>query len=309
MGIRFRWNGYACWEIQLPSGKVWLTDPYIDHCPTCKISYTQLTGADYITVSHAHADHSQDVGAVAGRFDSKIYASPEAVEWMKFYFDLPEGRFVRTAHQQSYMLEGGEKLTTFKGRHIDVPAVYRRQYKQVTGKESDPKWTDQEVTQNLMALSRRRTEQAARPAAPPPVLPPEEQELRRRYSARSAMNADHQRTYLLETTDNMRIYFYEGGIEQDLIDIVKENVRSNVTIMMCNRANEPEYGHMAALTGAEIVMANHHDNTPNDHATYLTANIMFDHTVKENPRAKPFNPIRGQWYELGIGVAAAGAAL
>ena len=66
---------------------------------------------------------------------------------------------------------------------------------------------------------------------------------------------------------------------------------------------------MPALTDSEIIMASHHDNAPNYHATYLTANIMFDHAIKENPKAKPFNPIRGQWYKLGIGVAAAGAAV
>ena len=117
------------------------------------------------------------------------------------------------------------------------------------------------------------------------------------------MSPDHQRTYLLETTDGLRIYFFEGGIEQDIMDIVKENVRANVAIMMCNRANEPEYAQLAALSGAEVVMPNHHDNTPNDRSTYMTAKVMFDHLASINGKAKPFNPIRGQWYELGVSLA------
>jgi len=47
-------------------------------------------------------------------------------------------------------------------------------------------------------------------------------------------------------------------------------------------------------------MAKHHDNATNDYATYLTANIMFDHAINEDPIAKPLKPIRGQWYEWGL---------
>ena len=104
-------------------------------------------------------DHAGDVGPVVRRFDSKVFASSEAVDWMKYYFDLEEERFVRTEHRKTYELETGEKLTALWGRHIDVDAVFRRQYKQVSGQDADTNWAPEEVSQNLMALARRWPQQ------------------------------------------------------------------------------------------------------------------------------------------------------
>ena len=57
MSVKLRWLGYVCFEIVLPSGKVLVTDPYIDCSPTAPVNWEEVTGADYIALTHGHYDH------------------------------------------------------------------------------------------------------------------------------------------------------------------------------------------------------------------------------------------------------------
>ena len=75
MGVRFRWLGYVCFEFILPSGKVLVVDPYIDYSPTAPIKCSEVTGADYIALTHGHYDHITDVGQLLHKFHSKVYAA------------------------------------------------------------------------------------------------------------------------------------------------------------------------------------------------------------------------------------------
>ena len=75
MAIKLRWLGWACFEIVLPSGKVLLTDPFIDYSNTAPIKSSELTGADYIALTHTHFDHCTDVGTIVKKFHSKVICS------------------------------------------------------------------------------------------------------------------------------------------------------------------------------------------------------------------------------------------
>jgi len=66
MSIKLRWLGYVCFEIVLPSGKVLVIDPYIDYSPTAPIKCQEVTGANYIAITHGHYDHVTDVRSVIG---------------------------------------------------------------------------------------------------------------------------------------------------------------------------------------------------------------------------------------------------
>jgi L-ascorbate metabolism protein UlaG (beta-lactamase superfamily) len=64
VSIKFRWLGTVCFEIVLPSGKVLIIDPYIDYSATAPIKCKDVTGADYIALTHGDFDHVTDVGAL-----------------------------------------------------------------------------------------------------------------------------------------------------------------------------------------------------------------------------------------------------
>ena len=68
MGVRFRWLGYVCFEFVLPSGKGLVVDPYIDYSPTAPIKCSEVTGADYIALTHGHyGDRGSGLGSCARR--------------------------------------------------------------------------------------------------------------------------------------------------------------------------------------------------------------------------------------------------
>jgi len=61
LSIKLRWLGFACFEIVLPSGKVQVTDPFIDYSQSSPIKSSEVTGADYIALTHTHFDHCTDL--------------------------------------------------------------------------------------------------------------------------------------------------------------------------------------------------------------------------------------------------------
>ncbi|WP_432409427.1 MBL fold metallo-hydrolase [Wukongibacter sp. M2B1] len=117
-GIKIRWICNACFEIILPSGKTVVVDPFIDECETKSISSDQITGADYILLSHIHFDHILDVEKLSTKFNSKIFVG-----------DLSATELCKLQHisvSQIYRVRGGETyqfddclIEVYSGRHTE----------------------------------------------------------------------------------------------------------------------------------------------------------------------------------------------
>lgn len=74
--------GHSCFAVTI-GGKTLLFDPFITYNELAKgkVSADTVT-ADYILVSHGHADHIADCAAIAKRTGAKVICSWEIHEWL-----------------------------------------------------------------------------------------------------------------------------------------------------------------------------------------------------------------------------------
>lgn len=78
--MNVKYYGHSCFSVNI-GGKVILFDPFISHNPLAKDIQIKDIKADYIFLSHAHADHSADVLEIAKNNDSTIVGIWEICEW------------------------------------------------------------------------------------------------------------------------------------------------------------------------------------------------------------------------------------
>jgi L-ascorbate metabolism protein UlaG (beta-lactamase superfamily) len=73
---KVKWFGHAAFEIDLPSGKTILIDPWITNPsnPTGKDD-VKTVKADLILVTHGHFDHVGDASEIAKRTKAKLFAT------------------------------------------------------------------------------------------------------------------------------------------------------------------------------------------------------------------------------------------
>jgi L-ascorbate metabolism protein UlaG (beta-lactamase superfamily) len=73
---KVKWYGHAAFEVDLPSGKTILIDPWISNPsnPTAKEDVKTIK-ADLILVSHGHFDHLGDANDIAKRTKAKLVAT------------------------------------------------------------------------------------------------------------------------------------------------------------------------------------------------------------------------------------------
>jgi L-ascorbate metabolism protein UlaG (beta-lactamase superfamily) len=80
--MQLHYYGHSCFSLEL-NGKHLLFDPFISGNPIATNIDIHSVAADYIFVSHGHADHIADCVAIAQRTGALVVASWEVVEWLK----------------------------------------------------------------------------------------------------------------------------------------------------------------------------------------------------------------------------------
>ncbi|MGI6581010.1 MAG: MBL fold metallo-hydrolase [Erysipelotrichaceae bacterium] len=98
--IKIRWLTTTGFEVVLPNGKVILFDPWLGKSDypemnmDLNLNIEDLTGADYIFISHIHFDHAEDVAAIADHFKKdtyggRIYCPALSCKAFADYYDIP----------------------------------------------------------------------------------------------------------------------------------------------------------------------------------------------------------------------------
>ena len=80
--MTFTYYGHACFVIEVQNTKI-LFDPFITGNPLAKHIDIDSIAADYIVISHAHADHILDAQSMAIRTGAKVISAFEVHEWLQ----------------------------------------------------------------------------------------------------------------------------------------------------------------------------------------------------------------------------------
>jgi L-ascorbate metabolism protein UlaG (beta-lactamase superfamily) len=79
--MKFTYYGHSCFAVTI-NGKQLLFDPFITYNELAKDIDIKKIKADYILLSHGHADHIADCIAIAKNTGAKVIASWEIHEWL-----------------------------------------------------------------------------------------------------------------------------------------------------------------------------------------------------------------------------------
>lgn len=79
--MQFTFLGHACFTIEA-EGKTLLVDPFISHNPLASHINIDNIQADYILLSHGHADHIADAVSIALRTGALVVSAFEIHEWL-----------------------------------------------------------------------------------------------------------------------------------------------------------------------------------------------------------------------------------
>jgi L-ascorbate metabolism protein UlaG (beta-lactamase superfamily) len=81
MATNITWLGHNAWSIET-GGKTILVDPFLNDSPTAPVK-ADAVEADFILLSHGHADHVGDTVVIAKRTEAPVIANFEVTEWLK----------------------------------------------------------------------------------------------------------------------------------------------------------------------------------------------------------------------------------
>jgi L-ascorbate metabolism protein UlaG (beta-lactamase superfamily) len=73
--VKLTYHGHSAWEIETAGTRIWI-DPFLTDNPRSDIATDEVT-ADFIVLSHAHADHLGDTEAIAARTGARVIAMNE----------------------------------------------------------------------------------------------------------------------------------------------------------------------------------------------------------------------------------------
>jgi L-ascorbate metabolism protein UlaG (beta-lactamase superfamily) len=80
--VEITWLGHGSFQLRLPTGEVFLLDPWIEGNPAHPAGHT-IDRLDAILISHGHFDHIHDAVPLARKFSPKVVAIFETGHWLE----------------------------------------------------------------------------------------------------------------------------------------------------------------------------------------------------------------------------------
>jgi L-ascorbate metabolism protein UlaG (beta-lactamase superfamily) len=80
--MRITWLGHGTFQFELPSGEVFLMDPWTDGNPSYPAGH-EISRVDAICITHGHFDHIHDAVPLAKKFSPQVVAIYETCHWLE----------------------------------------------------------------------------------------------------------------------------------------------------------------------------------------------------------------------------------
>ena len=287
MSIKFRWLGNVCLEIVLPSNKVLIVDPYLDSSPYSPIKSSDITGADYIAITHGHVDHFADAGPLVRKFNSTVICSRWIANGLAKFINIDPDTMVKVASVDTIVFDD-LRVEVKKADHVSTVAPLKDVFKRLTGVAPDPEMPIADLQRSIREMSPRRQPDPAQEALIKRVRD-------------SDITIGEQLSFVFETTDNLRLYVHGAGPYDYLRDTIR-NGRADVFFSQLGGVRSETAAEIAALSGAQIVVPVHHDMDGAEVA-HKRAKSMAEHLSKLSS-AQLLDAEHGKWYEIGLKVSA-----
>jgi L-ascorbate metabolism protein UlaG (beta-lactamase superfamily) len=80
--MQITWLGHGTFQFELPSGEVFLMDPWTDGNPSYPAGH-EIQRLDVICITHGHFDHIHDAVPLAKKFSPQVVAIYETCHWLE----------------------------------------------------------------------------------------------------------------------------------------------------------------------------------------------------------------------------------
>lgn len=277
-GLKFRYVNYACYEIVLPNGKVIVVDPCIDMGPmpgekehlAPDFKKEEFTGADYIILSHTHADHTLEVGYLAKKYNSKIIVGAMSALSLAEAYDLNTDQVYPCFPNEKFIMEDFT-IEVFRGKH--------------TFNRRGP--TLGERLKNPASFEKTPAEQLA-----------------------SIYGSMEYCDFMITTKENVRIFICGGQPQRfyftNADEIVKEKAPNIVIRQSSSKYTPEEFGRHMDQFGPQLVLPLHQDGLARSPIGDLTPQGWFDKANAELERigsqTRILNPVPARWYTVGMSI-------
>lgn len=277
--IRIRpFNVGGAFEIVLPNGKVILLDPYFTgyEIPGGH-TVDDITGADYIILSHTHFDHDSDVGYLVRKFNAKVFVGAmSALDLLKFH---------KIPYDNIFPVYPGQKYT------LDDFAVefFQTKHNPSGGRTFDPENAD--IAFKASGISG--------------------------HADCDTWGSVESLDFLITTNNNFRILGASGRvIWKELFDVCKDRgpnlllrqsgVRRGTGSMFDGEQVSPrELAELMVRYGAQTIIPFHHDvlfKRWGEEKTYAYMDEVAAEVEKIDVGAQFINPIAWKWYNIGTDI-------
>lgn len=262
--LRFRWIHAQCFQFELPSGKILMTDPFFPQNPkawkevcTPAFDADELGKVDYVTINHSHFDHTANLPDLFKQARPTVICDRIFARELSAAFQVPEACIRPIVPGLTYHFDDFT-LNTFSGNHTDLGTV--------SNFDGGKMFADPEN----------------------PMIGP-----------LNSYGCLYNTNYAFTLKNGFFIGFAAGVDLTDLQAAWKNRRPGLLLRQRIATASAESYAEECASLGAQLVLPMHQDASCAENSDMnLFAQKVNGRFVQKNCTARMFNPQRLKWYSL-----------
>lgn len=257
LGLSLRWLTVSCFEIKL-AGAVLVTDPFITDSQGTLLQADDVTGADYILLSHTHWDHILDIPVLMKRFDARLLLGSLSA--------LPMARWLNVNACRIYPMDpnleldfGCFRVKALYGRHTDLGGPFVDLTERMLG---NPLITQDAAMRELQWWGLMEY-----------------------------------RNYLITTSQGTRILIWGNNATVEQTNMLR-GINPDIALLQYSRQDTQEIADFAAAIGAKMVIPHHMDlkRKPGDYEPRIK--LLQEALSRLSPESAVICPEHGKWYHF-----------